>query len=209
MRRARPGQASRTETDDGRLRGSFWWGGRKIDGGRREQNRSSLHVSKGQPLPQYVLARCLQTGCTFRRKWTRLCFGGAVGSDRSDRAAVATTGRSASGSSHARVGKARPRRPVKSVSQSISQARSRGRIRVDKVRPWILDEGQVPADGRAALTDLVDRDGRRKWQSGNGEEWGGSRGRVQRVPLGRNDAEEGLEGTRGRSRRCRQCARVC
>lgn len=146
---AAPDQARRaeTETDNGRLRGSFWWGGRKIDGGRREQNRSSLHVSKGQPLPQYVLARCLQTGCTFRRKWTRLCFDGAVGSDRSDRAAAATTVRSASGSSHARVGKARPRRPV----NSVGQARSRGRIRVGKVRPWILDEGQVPADGRAAL----------------------------------------------------------
>lgn len=46
-------------------------------------------------------------------------------------------------------------------------------------------------------------------RSGNGEEWGGSRGWVQRVPLGRTDAEEGLEGVRGRSRRCRQCARVC
>lgn len=85
---AAPDQARRaeTETGDGRPRGSFWWGGREIDGGQRERNRSSLHVSKGQPLPQYVLARCLQTGCTFRRKWTRLCLDSAVGSaSQSDR----------------------------------------------------------------------------------------------------------------------------
>lgn len=110
-------------------------GEREIDGGRREQNRSSLHVSKGQPLPQYVLARCLQTGCTFRREWIRLCLDSAVGSGSrtcsgsSNSQEVVGGG---SGSDHARVRKARPRRPVKSIRQSISQvgrSRSKGRLK--------------------------------------------------------------------------------
>lgn len=199
---AAPDQARRaeTETDDGRLRGSFWWGGREIDGGRREQNRSSLHVSKGQPMPQYVLARCLQTGCTFRRKWSRLCFDGAVGSKRSDRqlaavevAVVVLAVVTLASGRQGHTGQA---------SQSVGKSRLKGRIRVDKARPWILDEGQIPADGRAALTDLGPEMDVGNGRSGNGEEWGGSRDWVQRVPLGRTDAEEELEGVTGRSRRC-------
>lgn len=153
---AAPGQARRaeTETGDGRPRGSFWWGGREIDGGQRERNRSSLHVSKGQPLPQYVLARCLQTGCTFRRKWTRLCLDSAVGSVRQSvgpaAAAATTTVRSGSGGSdHARVqdGQATPASQVnQSVSQSIGRSRSRGQVRVEKAKA--LDLGRGPGSSR-------------------------------------------------------------
>lgn len=64
-------------------------------------------------------------------------------------------------------------------------------------------------DERPCLTWWTEMDVGSVWQSGNGEEWGGSRGWVRRVPLGRTDAEEEQEGIRGRSRRCRQCAREC
>lgn len=155
-RQARPGEQKQKLATAGRV-GLFGGEGERQTGDREsrtEQNRSSLHVSKGQPLPQYVLARCLQTGCTFRRKWTRLCFDSAVGPDRSDRQQqqrqsevvvvvfTLASGRAGHGGQSGQ-----------SASQSVCQDRRAG-PRIGRARRWILDEAQVPADGWADLADL-------------------------------------------------------
>lgn len=161
-RQTRPGEQKQKLTTAGCVGLFGGEGEREIDGGRREQNRSSLHVSKGQPLPQYVLSRCLQTGCTFRRKWIRLCLDSAVGSGSrtcsgsSNSQEVVGGG---SGSDHARVRKARPRRPVKSIRQSVNQSGSSRSVKIERPAQGLT--------GRARRGIFVGRGpGSGRWTSG-------------------------------------------
>lgn len=121
---AAPDQARRaeTETDDGRLRGSFWWGGRERWTGDRENRTGQAYMSpKGSLCPSMsLLDVCRQVAhfdengsdCVLTVQW-----GQAVGP-----AAAATTVKKwwvgGSGSDHARVRRATT---ASQVSQSIRQ----------------------------------------------------------------------------------------